>query len=45
MEKELVLNIRLVGAEVDVYELAKEKTGIRSNSEFIRFLVSQYAKE
>lgn len=45
MEKELVLNIRLTGTEVDVYELAKEKTGIRSNSEFIRFLVSQYAKD
>lgn len=45
MEKELVLNIRLVEAEVDLYELAKEKTGIRSNSEFIRFLIKQYTKE
>lgn len=45
MTKELVLSVRLEDDEVISFEVGKEKSGIRSNSEFIRFLISQYAKE
>ncbi len=43
--KELILNVRLDGAEVDAFEGGKEKSGIRTNAEFIRYLIAQYAKD
>ena len=43
--KEIILNVRLEGAEVDSFEDGKEKSGIRTNAEFIRFLIAKYAKE
>jgi hypothetical protein len=43
--KELAINVKLENKEVDDFEFAKEKTGIRTNAEFVRFLITQYAKE
>jgi hypothetical protein len=41
-EKELFLNIRLVGSEVDNFEQALSKVGVRTNAELVRFLVKYY---
>lgn len=43
--KELILNVRLEGMEVDSFEEGKEKSGIRTNAEFIRFLVKLYTSK
>jgi len=41
-EKEMFLNVRLIGQEIDSFEAAKEKSGIRSNAELIRHLIKLY---
>jgi hypothetical protein len=40
--KEIVLNVRLEGAEVDALEGGKQRSGIRTNAEFIRFVIKAY---
>lgn len=42
-DREVFLNVRLEGAEIDALEGAKKKSGIRSNAELIRFLLAAYA--
>lgn len=44
-EKEMFLNVRLEGPEVDSFEEGKEKSGIRSNAEFVRFLIKLYTNK
>jgi type IV secretory pathway component VirB8 len=44
-EKEMFLNVRLQGVEIDSFEEAKEKSGIRSNAELIRFLIKAYVSK
>jgi len=38
-ETTLYLNVMLEGDLVKEFEVAKEKSGIRSNTEFLRFLI------
>lgn len=42
MDKELALSVKLENKEVEDFDEAKTLSGIRSNSEFIRFLISFY---
>lgn len=44
-EKEMFLNVRLIGQEIENFEEAKEKSGIRSNAELIRFLIKLYTSK
>lgn len=39
------LNVVLDGKETQNLEAGKDKAGIRSNSEFIRYLINAYAKD
>lgn len=41
--REVFLNVRLEGAEIDALEGAKKKSGLRSSAELIRFLLAAYA--
>lgn len=43
--KEVTLSVRLEGQEVDNLEEGKEKSGIRTNAEFIRFLIKLYTNK
>lgn len=43
--KELAINVRLEGSEVDSFEEGKEKSGIRTNAEFVRFLIKAYVNK
>lgn len=40
--KEVTLSVKLEGPEVDNLEEGKQFSGIRTNAEFIRFLISFY---
>lgn len=42
MDKEIALSVRLEDKEVEDFDRAKSLSGIRSNSEFIRFLINFY---
>lgn len=44
MTKSTILSIKLENDEVKRFEEAKASSGIRTNSEFVRFLVSYYFK-
>lgn len=44
-EKEMFLNVRLTGQEIDNFEEAKERSGIRSNAELVRFLIKAYTNK
>ena len=44
-DKEIILSVRLEGIEVDNLELGRNRSGIRTNAEFIRFLIKQYVQE
>lgn len=39
---EYYLSVKLTGSEVDIFEQAKDKSGIRSAAEFVRYLIKQY---
>lgn len=43
MTKEIVLSVSLEDEEVDNFEKGKALSGIRTNAEFIRFLIKSYA--
>lgn len=43
-EEILHLNLALSGKEIEIFAEAKEKSGIRSNTEFIRFLIKSFVK-
>lgn len=42
-EKDVFLNVRLEGAEIDALEAAKKKSGLRTSAELVRFLLKAYA--
>lgn len=44
-EKTLYLSLALEGKEIETFEQAKEKSGIKSNSELLRFLIKNYASK
>lgn len=44
-EKEMFLNVRLIGQEIENFEEAKEKSGIRSNAELVRHLIKLYTSK
>ena len=40
--KEVTLSVRLEGDEVDNLEAGRQLSGIRTNAEFIRFLIKSF---
>jgi len=44
MTETIILTIKLEGNEVKRFEEARVLSGIRTNSEFVRFLASYYIK-
>jgi hypothetical protein len=45
MDKELVLYVRLEGDEVDSFEQGKALSGLRTNTEYVRFLIKSYVAD
>lgn len=45
MTKEIVLSLRLEGDEVEAFETGKAQTGIRTNAEYMRFLITRFLRE
>lgn len=43
-ETEMTLSVKLVGSEIQTLEKGRELSGIRSNAEFIRFLIKSFVK-
>lgn len=43
-EKLLYINVSLDAQEQEILQAGKEKSGIKSNTDFIRFLITQYAR-
>lgn len=43
-EKALYINVSLDAQEQETLQTGKEKSGIKSNTDFIRFLITQYAR-
>lgn len=41
-EKRKLIQANLAGKEVDIFDSAFEKSGMRSEAEFIRYLIAQY---
>lgn len=44
-ETKLFLSIALEGKEIEYFNAAKEKSGIKSNAEVLRFLIKNYTSE
>jgi len=40
-----LIQVRLEGKEIDIFNSAFEKSGLRSESEFIRYLATQFNRE
>lgn len=44
-EEKMYLNLVLDGEWITLFEQGKDKSGIKSNSEFIRYLITKYARQ